>query len=95
MESYVRNCPLWAFDWNPLCGILASRSLVRDVSIRAFSLWILFEINSFSVFHLGSFVQDPRLQPFVQDHAFVVRRLATCLQTADRIFPIQNDTKNK
>ena len=36
MESYVWNCSLWAFDWNPLFGILASRSLVCDVSLIAF-----------------------------------------------------------
>ena len=70
MESYVRNCPLWAFDWNPLCGILASRSLVRDVSIRAFrfgfcSKWI----------RLASFIWGRSFRILVCSLSFRITRL--------------------
>ena len=70
MESYVRNCPLWAFDWNLLCGILASRSLVRDVSIRAFrfgfcSKWI----------RLASFIWGRSFRILVCSLSFRITRL--------------------
>ena len=68
-------------------------SLVCDVSLIAFRFGSLFENNLFRVFHVGSFVLDPRLQPFVWDLAFVIRRFVMCLQTANHILLSHADTK--
>ena len=70
-----------------------SGSFFCDVSLTAFRLGSLFEISLFGVFHLGSFALDPRLQSFIWDLSFEIRRLVSCLRAADHIFQAHKGTR--
>ena len=70
MESYVWNCSLCAFDWNPLFGLLASRSLVCDVSFIAFR----FGFCSKSI-RLASFIWGRSFRILVCSLSFRITRL--------------------
>ena len=93
MKSYAWSCSLWAFVWNRSFGMFRSGSLFFDVSLTALRLGSLFEINLVGVFHLGSFVLDPCLQSFIWDLSFGIRRLVSCLQTADHFLHSHTDTR--